>query len=203
MHRDLFTWLVFCLAVLFTACGGNSDESNVGEGNDGSTLTDCTPGEAGADDYCKQEYGNEPEFLHPENLFCAETLQGGGGTCVECRADADCDDGEKCDGEHCYQYTCTTGTECWRYGSPTAHDACIGGKCGKCEADADCEQGEKCVQFGDGRAELCVVDEELDTSCADGTCQAASDTRCEARLNDSRRVVGIECVTIDDGADAG
>lgn len=197
MFKRLATLATLLLLASTVACGTNSE--NESNGSNGTPL-ECTPGEEGADEFCKDRHGDNSIYLRPENLHCA-WIADNNSRCVECQEDSECNTGEACSNAfYCYALDpCSSGSEC-PGGTETAHWACSNNTCQQCESDADCESGEVCFDREDVTvAAYCVDSGSLDPDCADGTCQSDSDRSCEMQRNSMGDLTGFDCIDVDPG----
>ena len=99
--------LIVGFSLLFLSACGSEDPSNNSSANNEGEPVECQPEQPNADEWCHERYVDNPEpdldpnWLHPENLYCAEDIK----RCVECRTDEECEEGELCDKVSCYKFS--------------------------------------------------------------------------------------------------
>jgi peptidoglycan-associated lipoprotein len=109
-----------------------------------------------------------------DKLYCVN------GLCVQCRKNADCSEGEKCDNGSCVAIPgyCSSDADC------SGSQVCRDNRCGpECRENADCEDGMEC------RGGTCKEPQECSTNadcasgekCEDGSCVKAEQqtTACQ------------------------
>ena len=102
----------------------------------------------------KETYGNACEAaLHGVSVDYI-------GPCRECRTDSDCDDGNPCTRDFCYQfhceYDCLTGMECSVAGQPGAGICVLDASGCRCELAPECYADEDCDDMNECTIDLCV-----------------------------------------------
>lgn len=184
--------VVFAL-LLAVACESTSEDAannplpNGALSNDDSCVaTGCDDGDPCTTDTCEAFAGRYSCRHRPVTCATGFACDPDSGTCVQCFADEECDDGSFCNGvEVCNAGACQSGE------APCADAVCdeVADACVECLAHSDCDDGLYCTGVETCQNNICVAGT---APCEAAKCDEPGE-RCLACLNNGECDDGLFC----------